>query len=1220
MPSHVNLLIPLAVSLVSLVLGRRLAKKGSTSKPGWAGTAVLLCLAVGVAIAVMGGPSRLFAGDDSPQQATQQEDGAQQDAAAAEPGDAAEPAAEQGAGEPEAEQAEAEEDADQIESWLWRTLFNLLLLAVFLVVLIGPFYLGNRLTREWRQPLWGWPIGLVFFCAAVAAAVILLRWLVAPLPAAFGNTLEGYLKALADLWKLWTAVALVAVPIWLGNYLSRKWRMPDHATRIGVVFFCLFAGLVVTILGWPPEPGIDLGGGVILVYDLKGEPGIGPQGEGDQEREKEEEAEEGAEEQAAEPLDADMMDKLIQAIQLRIDPSNTRQLKIRKYGERQIEVIIPKADEAELARIKRRISSAGTLEFRILANGQDHADLIERARKLEGRDLRDSQGKLRAWWVPVRRGREQDLLKFSGGADTVYRKKTYRGYEWTEFLVVKDVFDVTGAYLVRATTGIDESGWKVLFTFNRKGGNLFSALTANNLPTKEQDFRRLLGIILDGYLQSAPGIKTTISQRGEISGGYTREAAQDLVDILNAGSLPTALSEEPISEDFRGPGLGQDTIDRGKIAIGVSMALVIAFMLVYYRFAGMVACMALAMNLVLILAIMISFNARFTLPGLAGLVLTVGMAVDANVLIFERIREELSRQSALRMAIRNGFGRATTTIVDANLTTLITAIVLYVIGTDQIKGFAVTLILGVVLSMFTAIYCSRLLFDVAEKQKWITRLNMLRMLGKTQIDFLGKRRLALAASIALIVIGLAGVVGRGVGILDIDFTGGVRIRVLFNTEQSIADIRRKLGEDGEGLQDLAVSDVRRLDEEESGREFMIDTSGFRDMEPGIEPDKILAEVKQRLKNAFGPDLARYSVTVTMPPPGAEVPEPDEEPAQPARETEGRNELPADSLLASADPSAILLAQAESGEEETPSSDERAEASSGQAERTYAKLQFEHKVTHESLKGRFDKEIERQQDSRLLRKGTVDFTLSNEKYLTEDSEAPYGEWEVKLGLPREESEALLVAVKEQLESEPFFPSSNTIGGQVALGMRVRAVWALLMSLVCVVGYIWIRFQRVMFGLAAVVALVHDVLITLGVIALTAYAAPFLGFLLIGEFKIGLPVLAAFLTIIGYSLNDTIVVFDRIREVRGKAPRLTEEMVNTSINQTLSRTLLTSLTTLIVVVVLYIGGGESIHVFAFALVVGVVVGTYSSVFVASPVLFWMATASGPVKKGRPLPRGA
>jgi preprotein translocase SecF subunit len=217
--------------------------------------------------------------------------------------------------------------------------------------------------------------------------------------------------------------------------------------------------------------------------------------------------------------------------------------------------------------------------------------------------------------------------------------------------------------------------------------------------------------------------------------------------------------------------------------------------------------------------------------------------------------------------------------------------------------------------------------------------------------------------------------------------------------------------------------------------------------------------------------------------------------------------------------------------------------------------------------------------------------------------PYTMWNVKIKLPPQQATARLDAIKAAVADTPFFPSSNTIGGKVAGSTRMQAVYALLASLLCIVAYLWVRFQRVIFGLAAVVALVHDVLITLGAIAISAFLAPYLGFLLIDPFKIGLPVLAAFLTIIGYSLNDTIIVFDRIREVRGKAPRLTEDMVNASVNQTLSRTLLTSGTTLLVIVVLYIAGGEVIHGFAFSLLVGVIVGTYSSIYIASPVLLWM-----------------
>jgi SecD/SecF fusion protein len=237
-----------------------------------------------------------------------------------------------------------------------------------------------------------------------------------------------------------------------------------------------------------------------------------------------------------------------------------------------------------------------------------------------------------------------------------------------------------------------------------------------------------------------------------------------------------------------------------------------------------------------------------------------------------------------------------------------------------------------------------------------------------------------------------------------------------------------------------------------------------------------------------------------------------------------------------------------------------------------------------------------------------FKLTNPDHVA-GSGTLHDKWTVQLPLPVAEATPLLAKFQDELNSKPLFPLSNEIGGRVAERMQQLAALSIVFSLICIVGYIWLRFQRVEFGLAAVVALVHDVLVTLGMIAVSAYVVEFAGplarVLRIESFQISLPIVAAFLTIIGYSLNDTIVVFDRIREVRGKSPDLTGEMVNTSINQTLSRTLLTSLTTFIVVVILYAVGGAGIHGFAFALVIGVLVGTYSSIFVASPVLLWMST---------------
>lgn len=240
-----------------------------------------------------------------------------------------------------------------------------------------------------------------------------------------------------------------------------------------------------------------------------------------------------------------------------------------------------------------------------------------------------------------------------------------------------------------------------------------------------------------------------------------------------------------------------------------------------------------------------------------------------------------------------------------------------------------------------------------------------------------------------------------------------------------------------------------------------------------------------------------------------------------------------------------------------------------------------------------------------------FDLTNAEYVPGDTEG-YTEWTLRIALPQDKVESTVIQpLREKLAGIPFFPSSSSIGGRIAGDYQKTGILAIVGSLICIVGYIWIRFQRVVFGLAAVVALVHDVLITLGAIALSGFIASSFGFLMLDEFKISLSVLAAFLTIIGYSLNDTIVVFDRIREVRGKSPNITGEMVNTSLNQTLSRTLLTSLTTFVVVLILYIGGGSGIHAFAFTLIIGVIVGTYSSIFIASPALLWMSRAGSPKK---------
>jgi SecD/SecF fusion protein len=559
-------------------------------------------------------------------------------------------------------------------------------------------------------------------------------------------------------------------------------------------------------------------------------------------------------------------------------------------------------------------------------------------------------------------------------------------------------------------------------------------------------------------------------------------------------------------------------------------------MIVYYRFAGIVACIALTFNLLLVLALMVLIKAAFTLPGLAGLVLTIGMSVDANVLIYERIREELRSGAALRMAIRNGFSRAMSAIIDSNVTTIIAGVALYYIGTDQVKGFAVTLILGILTSMFTAIFFSRIVFDVAERRGWITQIRMAKLISTTNFDFLRVRWIAGGLSIAVILIGLIAVYFRGQQMLDIDFTGGSS--VTFTLKPSDA---------------MPINQVRdtleqtELDE----KNLVIVQLGDDNLRYTIDSSASVDEVKQIVEKVFGKQLMTFSLEYRDLEPYSEG---DFQGAQ-----------------------ATLLVNAGDAYSD--------------------KDGMSHDAVQDVLQQAFDK----------AGHAGIRPVLSNPNYRL-GSGARFNEWHLQLvGLDPEATRGVLEQLQVEMNSQPLFPMANNIGGRVSADMQTKAWLAIAVSLAGVIAYLWIRFQNVTYGLAAGVALVHDVLVTIGMMALSAYvvdAVPALANVLrLDAFQINLTIVAALLTIIGYSLNDTIVTFDRLREIKGKSPHLTPEMVNAAVNQCLSRTILTATTVFLVVVILYFFGGEGIHSFAFAFLVGVVAGTYSTVYIAAPVLLWL-----------------
>jgi SecD/SecF fusion protein len=318
--------------------------------------------------------------------------------------------------------------------------------------------------------------------------------------------------------------------------------------------------------------------------------------------------------------------------------------------------------------------------------------------------------------------------------------------------------EVTGKYLKQVKPDVDESLQPaVRFEFDARGASRFGRLTHEHRPEEGGQFQYQLAILLDNLVRSAPALKNEIRESGIIEGGpqgFKAKEVEHLVQVLRAGSLPASLNPEPVQEEKVGPTLGEDTIAKGMWAIFISLVVVPIFMLIYYRFAGFVAVLALLVNMILLIGSMAFIQATFSLPGLAGLALTIGMAVDANVLVFERMREEKERGASLAQQIRNGFNRAWITIFDSHVTNFLAALVLYIVGTEQVKGFALTMMIGMAWNLFTAVFMSRVIFEIWYSKGWLKKITMLKILDKTNIDFVGPRYYCMGGSLILIVLGL----------------------------------------------------------------------------------------------------------------------------------------------------------------------------------------------------------------------------------------------------------------------------------------------------------------------------------------------------------------------------------------------------------------------------------------------------------------------------------
>lgn len=770
----------------------------------------------------------------------------------------------------------------------------------------------------------------------------------------------------------------------------------------------------------------------------------------------------------------DARDRAIEIIRNRVDSMGIAEPNIYPDGTKRIVVQIPGMKAEDRARASENLRKAAYLEFRMVhpANARLVSALFSAnkvptnfvAVNLPG-DARSAGGNFwqRTASAPMDRTERDAVARFEEktGYELLLEREIVGGKEYFRPTYVEKRPILKGDSIKTADVGYGAMGQRTVdFTLDARGRRIFGEVTTDFAPggpkNPEPNSYRQLAIILDGTLYSAPRIQTPIvAGNGQITGSFTLEEANDLALVLRAGALPAPLSV--LEERTVDPTLGTDSISAGARAAVIGLALVIVFTLVYYRFAGLVACLALVLNLVLLPLGMVLVSGFFgmfggngaggqglstlpvlTLPGIAGIVLSVGMAVDANVLIFERIREEMRTGKRFGAALSAGYDKAFGTILDAQLTTLLAAIILFWQGSGPVKGFAITLSAGILANVYTAVFVTRMVFDLFGEK--LNKLSMMELVPETRINFLGARKYAIAGSVLAIVATLALFAVRGQSNFGVDFTGGSQIALSFDPahKADVDAIRAAISAD---------NDVREA------------------------------------------SLIQY--------------------------------------------------QRSSGGDET---------------------------------------------------GEI---LS-----------------LKVASSAESAAALAVLQKTFPESNFSLMSENSVGPQVGRELKRSGTLAVVFALVGMILYITIRFEF-SFAIGAVVALLHNVLLTLGV------------YCLFGR-QLSMTSIAAFLTIIGYSVNDTVVEFDRMREQRKlHTGRLDEEIANKSINQCLARTLLTSVTTLLSILALIVFGGGEILDFALAMFIGVCVGTYASIYIATPIMLAIrekgndtaAASAAPTKSGKP-----
>ena len=900
--------------------------------------------------------------------------------------------------------------------------------------------------------------------------------------------------------------------------------------------------------------------------------------------------------------------------------------------------------------LKNMIQKAGILEFRIAPTPRENQEQTDNTLTKEQvgvyEDLLDdegpkalqAQGKDYAWYAVYHEDGGEGLITKDYHGQTYVLLSNKPGEK-----LVRPGLGQPEWKLSSASVGSDQyGGAAVNFSLDSAGASQFAFLTKNNL-------KKPMAILLDDEMYSAPTIQSMISSKGEITGKFTYEEVKKLAQTLAAGSLRGKIDPNPISETAFSAALGEVNIEKGKRAAVIGLIAVAAFMLVYYLLCGAIANIALMLNIILIVGAMSIFRAVLTLPGIAGIILTIGIAVDANVLIFERLREEQAAGFGVKQALKNAYERAFSAIFDANITTLLICLFLFVvfdqIGMQEVRGFAITLGFGVVFSMFTSLIVTRWVFEVLLGAKIISKpLHMLRLVPKVSVKWISKRYFFWFISLVLIVTGIVSLVWQGKNILGIEFSSGTQAVMKFQSDALVDGklpnddlVRTKIEAMAIQMRDTTTDENQRknLDKliatarvetqinENNVRDFLklygndkgvvtledwkkknksveffnlIDTN---EADKGVltkdELDKNLPQPSYQISTTAGSLIVRKVINDSL---GTSL----QTRTKCVFDLAKNKNIPDLGVVLNSSGKTFITPDYREGVK----SSYRDELIDHEGGVMFVVENVKPVITVLDLKERI-RDMRRKSD--FGQQAGNSFDVVGLKSAGNDSFSAFVVLASpvdldKLKTPQEKdafANAELLLLTQAINSEEMMDIRSfdpAIAGQTAQ----LAIVAVILSWLAIVGYLWLRFGSIRWGLAAVVCLVHDVIIVVGMIAVSGWVAgTSVGNALgISSFKIDLAMVAALLTVIGYSVNDTIVVFDRIRENRGKLKTITAPVINTSINQTLPRTLLTSFTTFMVVLIMYIWGGPGIKPFSYALLIGIIFGTYSSIAIASPLL--------------------